>query len=865
MPQLLPIKLKNLFNNTSLPTFHSLLNLWSIEDGAVIGLDLQMSYIYEITPPDLLHKPDMEVESFFQLIRNAFHSVPENITIQFVVQSRENVSSIIEQYKETIQSQPSGTGSQEQNNEQHEVDLIREAIVSDKINHLKNSYLHNKRYYLYLTTYPANTDLMKLSINPLHIVNKDFRPITSEMHEERINQLKSISLTLTSELKSSGIKIRQLDEQETANLLYGYLNPSRSDFLSIQDIEPSQTLRSQLCYNACKIDFDHITLDGKYFRSVNLAARPSTAHYISLTEMTEALTGDYDMVFTVSVPGQEQTTKQLQMTATQSKIISGINTFKKYYEADLKAEQAEEMIETAKSTFQKFYEYSLCIILRDDSLESLTTRSNTAVQSFRLLGESEGIIDDMNHLFLWLTALPNHSHLNMRKQTHLTDAIAQLVPLSAPWKGCKEPKIIFQTDDGGLLPLDIFDPTLPAKHGLVLGTTGSGKSFATNYLLTNFFIESADNHIVIIDVGGSYRKFTHLFKGQYLEIDMSKEFAFNPFPPLKEHRISGDTITHKQSGVDTESAGTVHATQRAVRSVDIDPDTMAYLSLLVQKMVTRETKLSGRELNIIENAITHTYKYTKDNPPILENLHYQLINYNGDAEDQETARGYGKNLEHWTKGRYSNILNQKDSITIDSRLVVFDLQKLSDEHELQSIIFFIIRSVIESKLKNKNLKKMIVIDEGWKFFSDEVGSKLIQNLYRTARKFNAMILSISQSPEDFLLTQAATAIISNSFVKYVLKLQKGYELLPQFQLTEPEIEEVRNLNAVKGKYSEVFLKFSNNCRVIRIEPSALDYQICTTDPDDLKKETQYRQEHPKASDLEVMKGLAEETVSSKNV
>jgi len=31
---------------------------------------------------------------------------------------------------------------------------------------------------------------------------------------------------------------------------------------------------------------------------------------------------------------------------------------------------------------------------------------------------------------------------------------------------------------------------------------------------------------------------------------------------------------------------------------------------------------------------------------------------------------------------------------------------------------------------------MIVIDEGWRFFNDEVGSRLIENLYRTARKMN---------------------------------------------------------------------------------------------------------------------------------
>jgi len=259
----------------------------------------------------------------------------------------------------------------------------------------------------------------------------------------------------------------------------------------------------------------------------------------------------------------------------------------------------------------------------------------------------------------------------------------------------------------------------------------------------------------------------------------------------------------------------------------------------------------------MENAITNTYKFSQYDPPLLADLHYNLVNYQGDDEDSKTAMDFAKNLEIWTTGRFGKLLNRPDSIHPDSRLVVFDLQKLQEQPELQTVIFFMIQSVIEEKLRDTSLKKMIVIDEGWKFFSDDVGSQLIQNLYRTARKFNAMILSISQSPDDFLSTKAANAIISNSYTKYILKLQKGHELLSQFQLSEPEIEEVKNLTSVRGKYSELFLKFADNCRVIKIEPSKVDYWICTTDPDDQQKELKYRHEHPGASPAQVIKGLAE--------
>ena len=77
--------------------------------------------------------------------------------------------------------------------------------------------------------------------------------------------------------------------------------------------------------------------------------------------------------------------------------------------------------------------------------------------------------------------------------------------------------------------------------------------------------------------------------------------------------------------------------------------------------------------------------------------------------------------------------------------------------------------------------------EGWRFFNDDTGSKLIEDLYRTSRKFNGLVLSISQSPEDFLNTKCANAIISNSFTKYILKLNKGHEQLAQFDFNDYKV------------------------------------------------------------------------------
>ncbi len=212
-------------------------------------------------------------------------------------------------------------------------------------------------------------------------------------------------------------------------------------------------------------------------------------------------------------------------------------------------------------------------------------------------------------------------------------------------------------------------------------------------------------------------------------------------------------------------------------------------------------------------------------------------------------------MEEWTSGVKGKMINRRTSIEPKARMVVFDLQGLQQHKDLQSVVLFLIQNVIWQKLYNKQLKKMIVFDECWQLFDDPVAAKLVENLYRTARKFNAMVLSITQSPEDFLQSKSATAVISNSYTKYILKLQKGFETLAKLDFNEQEIELAKTLTSIRGKFSEIMLKFMDKTQIIKIQVPRSDYWICTTDPEDFKIEQQVRQQYPNVSELEILKKL----------
>src|SRR5256886_4918482 len=73
-------------------------------------------------------------------------------------------------------------------------------------------------------------------------------------------------------------------------------------------------------------------------------------------------------------------------------------------------------------------------------------------------------------------------------------------------------------------------------HTVILGSTGSGKSFLLNFLITN--VQKYEPYTFIFDLGGSFRSITQLFGGSYLKVGIGDgPFTINPFSldPTKEN------------------------------------------------------------------------------------------------------------------------------------------------------------------------------------------------------------------------------------------------------------------------------------------------------------------------------------------
>jgi len=343
-------------------------------------------------------------------------------------------------------------------------------------------------------------------------------------------------------------------------------------------------------------------------------------------------------------------------------------------------------------------------------------------------------------------------------------------------------------------------------HSVVLGRTGSGKSFLLNFLITN--LQKYRPYTFIFDLGGSFESLTHLFGGSYVRVGMeSQHLAINPFSlaPSKENL---DFLTLFVKVLMQGSSAT---------TIDSRNDREVYDQ--VENLYAVEPSL--RTLGVLANTL---------------------------------PKGLSDRLAKWVRGGQFGFLfdNPEDTVSFSS-FQCFDFEKMAQYPEiLEPLLFYILHranAVIRDQ-QTSQVFKAFFIDEAWVFLRNPSIQRYVIEALKTWRKHNAAMVLSTQSLDELRRSDLLDVILETCVTKFFLA---NPDMDPDlyrhhFHLNDREVELIAGLIPKQ----QFLVKTPELGKVVNLSVDPKSYWLYTNDPYDNRKRQQAFATHGFAKGLEVL-------------
>lgn len=366
------------------------------------------------------------------------------------------------------------------------------------------------------------------------------------------------------------------------------------------------------------------------------------------------------------------------------------------------------------------------------------------------------------------------------------------------------------------------------RNKFILGPSGSGKSFFTNHMVRSYYEQGT--HIVLVDVGHSYKGLCDMVKGYYFTYSEENPIRFNPF-----YVGEGDSLdTEKKESIKT---------------------------LLLALWKKDDENFRRSEYVALSNAISGYYEHLDKDTGVFAGFDsfYEFLRdeytkiLSGDRvkeKDFDIDNFLYVLRPYYRGGEFDYLLNATENLDLlQERFIVFELDNIKDHPILFPVVTIIIMEVFINKMrKMKGLRKMILIEEAWKALMKEGFAEYIKYLFKTVRKFFGEAIVVTQEVEDIISSPVVKqAIINNSDCKILLDQSKYQNKFDQIQellgLTEKEKALVLSVNKANDpvrKYKEVFISLGGMLsRVYRTEVSPEEYYAYSTEQTEKVKVMEY--------------------------
>ena len=445
---------------------------------------------------------------------------------------------------------------------------------------------------------------------------------------------------------------------------------------------------------------------------------------------------------------------------------------------------------------KNFGEFTLSVVVYDADHAKV---EHTIAEFQKLFTQHDGLLyeERYNLLNAFFATVPGNRKFNLRKQWALNSNYADLsflftVDSGSQWNPHLEREYLAVLESTHGTPYYLNLHSGDVAHTLLLGATGSGKSFCLSSTLQA--AQKYDPLTFIFDLGGSYETLTRVFGGTYLNVGLKNPgFTINPFSLSPTH------------------------------------ENMNFLYLFLRVLIEAggRYELTMEDEKALFAAIERVYKLPEEIRTLTN-----FVSILGPL---------GERLHRWTQaGQFGYLFDNVDDTLTFSRFQTFNFDGWDKYPDvLEPVLFYVLQraSTEIEKPANTATFKIFVIDEGWIFLKNHTIRDWITRAEKTWRKKNAAMILATQ-PVVELASSDMLHIVNESCPTKIFLANPNIDrklYAEIFQLNDTQLELLESLVPKR----ELLVIQPRGTKKLVLEVDALTYWIATNNARDNIRKLDY--------------------------
>ncbi|HEX9970815.1 MAG TPA: ATP-binding protein [bacterium] len=621
---------------------------------------------------------------------------------------------------------------------------------------------------------------------------------------ERIVAAKQHDLKpITANFESSGIRLHRLKNAELTDVLFKSINFVNDPF----DREISGiSLNNELVTQDYVVENGYLKIGNQYVACLSLSLLPEVtrSHFLLngiplpyLFPLMRNLPFPHRVTFSCQNVNMDKEVARLSRKLNFTRFIMNFSQNKEGRRSEIRYRELDELLDEIYHKHKKLTSVSLNVIINDTDINRLNEKINRANLAFSNVDKSQAVLETLDILPIFISSLPGNSAENYHRLVVKTSNASQFINISNFNRGYHKGVVVKNRNNEPIL-FDYFDSRLNSWNAIIIGPTGTGKS----YLMQAMLLQLLEQGVKVFgldvggvgNIGGSYKKMITLLNGRYIELNVDNPIPLNPFA------LIGDNFDTKKQ---------------------------LFLRAFIEKLILERDEKSISKVDqafiskVLEKYVAE-YRGNRNLKTFVEFFAKQK-----DEEGYVDVKLLARKMYIYTHGEYSKFLCADEMIEIREDLVCFDLKGLENHPDLQGIIAIIITGLLWDLMeRNLTQQKVIFADELWKVLDDNstIGH-LVVELFRTSRKMGAGIFAISQSIDDIESVSFSAPIKDNALNHFILahKPKQLESLARAFGYAEHQLALIASL-----RRGEFFLDRDGQNTVLKIDTSTYDHYLFTT-------------------------------------